>query len=121
MIIVLGDILPDVSLRIPSFPVRAGSLWRAEYFELGPGGATNVAIMAARLGLPVACLGEVGDDRFGELVLEGLRTGGVDVYGVTITPGAETPVAGVIVDQSGEPAYPGYPGSPQRRALPDSC
>ncbi len=120
MIIVLGDILADVSLRIPAFPVQAGSLLRAEYFELGPGGATNVAIVAARLGLPVACLGEVGDDRFGELVLEGLRTEKVDVSGVVVTSGAETPVAGVIVDQSGEPAYLGYPGSLQLRALPEA-
>ncbi len=120
MIIVLGDILADVSLRIPTFPVQAGSLLRAEYLELGPGGATNVAIMAARLGLPVACLGEVGDDRFGDLVLEGLRSEGVVVSGVVVTPGAETPVAGVVVDQSGEPAYLGYPGTLQLRTLPEA-
>jgi sugar/nucleoside kinase (ribokinase family) len=118
MIIVLGDILADVNLRISSFPVQAGSLLRAEYLELGPGGATNVAIMAARLGLSVACLGEVGQDRFGDLVLAGLRRESVDVSRVIVSAEAETPVAGVIVDQSGEPAYLGYPGSLQLQALP---
>jgi ribokinase len=118
MIVVLGDLIADLSLRIPRFPVKAGDIERAEYMELGPGGATNVAIAAARLGLEVRCLGEVGHDRFGRVVLEGLEREGVDVTGVLITPQAETPVAGVVVDAQGEPAYLGYAGSLRMRRFP---
>ncbi len=110
-IIVLGDLIADFNLRIPSFPVQAGDITRADYLSLGPGGAANVAITAARLGLPVACLAEIGDDRFGRIILEGLAREGIDTSGVILTTGAETPVAGVVVDNQGEPAYLGYRGS----------
>lgn len=110
MIVVLGDLIADFSLRIPAFPVQAGDLTRADYLGLGPGGATNVAIMAARLGLDVSCLGEVGEDRFGRVVLEGLHQEGIDTSRVVVSAEAETPVAGVIVDSQGEPAYLGYRG-----------
>jgi sugar/nucleoside kinase (ribokinase family) len=119
MIIVLGDLIADLSLHIPNFPVNAGDIQRATYLEIGPGGATNVAITAARLGMDVGCLGEIGSDRFGRVVLEGLEREGVDVSGVRITPGAETPVAGVVVDAQGEPAYLGYGGSLQLKRFPN--
>ena len=47
MILILGDLLADLSLRIESFPVQAGGMQRVSYFELGPGGAANTAIAAA--------------------------------------------------------------------------
>lgn len=119
MVIVIGDMIADFTLRIPAFPIGAGGLQPVEYLALGPGGAGNVAITAARLGLHVACLGEVGSDRFGEIVLEGLRAEGVDVGDVIVSRGGETPVAGVIVDQRGEPAYLGYPGRLVVHALPE--
>lgn len=120
MVIILGDLIADLSLRIPSFPINAQDLPKVSYIELGPGGAANVAISAARFGLEVGCLGEVGDDRFGDIVREGLQREGIDTSGIIVTPGARTPVAGVIVDAQGEPAYLGYPGSLQLRTLPDA-
>jgi len=118
MIIVLGDLLADLSLRIESFPVQAGGMQRVSYFELGPGGAANTAIAAARLGLSVGQLGEIGDDRAGRWILDDLRAEGIDVSGVITSPQAATPVAGVIVDAEGEPAYLGYPGRQYLPSLP---
>jgi sugar/nucleoside kinase (ribokinase family) len=85
--------------------------------EVGPGGACNVAIMAARFGVDVGALGEVGDDGFGLVVREGLRREGVDVANLLVTKEADTPVAGVVVDQASEPGYLGYPGSLRERSL----
>jgi sugar/nucleoside kinase (ribokinase family) len=110
MITILGDLIADFNLRIASFPVQAGALIRADYLSLGPGGASNVAIVAARLGLSVACLGEVGEDRFGQLVVDGLAHEGIDTDLIRRTNASETPVAAVIVDSQGEPAYLGYRG-----------
>jgi sugar/nucleoside kinase (ribokinase family) len=120
MIVVLGDLIADISLRLPRFPVEAGSIHRLSYLELGPGGATNIAIMAARFGLPVSCLGEVGDDPFGEVVVEGLQREGIDVENIVVSPGAETPVAGVVVDVDSEPAYLGHPGNLQLTSMPEA-
>lgn len=117
MIIVLGDMIADLNMQIPSSPIQAGECHRATYFELGPGGATNVAIMAARLGLSVGCVGEVGNDYFGKIILEGLELEGIDTTELVVTNQAETPVAGVVVDANGEPAYLGYRGSLQIKSF----
>lgn len=111
MIQILGDLIADISMRLPAFPVKARDIHRLSYLEVGPGGACNVAIMVARFGLPVACMGEIGDDSFGLVVREGLKREGIDIQNLIISPGAKTPVAGVVVDQASEPAYLGHPGS----------
>ena len=117
MITVLGDLIADFSLRIPAFPVQAGDMTHVNYMELGPGGATNVAIMLRRFGEQVACLGEIGGDEFGEIVREGLQQEGVDTSAIVVTAEGETPVAGVVVDKAGEPAYLGYRGQLAIRSL----
>jgi sugar/nucleoside kinase (ribokinase family) len=118
MILILGDLLADLSLRIESFPVQAGGMQRVSYFELGPGGAANTAIAAVRLGLDVGQLGEIGDDRAGRWILEDLKAESIDVSGVIAGGQSTTPVAGVIVDAHGEPAYLGYPGRQYLPSLP---
>jgi ribokinase len=110
VIVVLGDLLLDLSLRIAAFPVHAEDMQLVEAIELGPGGATNVAIVASRLGLHVGCMGEVGDDLFGRVLLEDLRQEAIDATLVHVNLAGRTPVAGVLVDPLGEPAYLGYPG-----------
>lgn len=115
---ILSDLIADIGMRLSEFPVRAKDIHRLSYMEVGPGGACNVAIMAARFGLPVGCIGEVGDDDFGRLVRTGLEREGVNSTHLQVTPGARTPVAGVIVDWAGEPAYLGYPGDLHIRQWP---
>jgi sugar/nucleoside kinase (ribokinase family) len=120
MVIILGDILADYAIRVEELAIQPKDLQRVSYLALGPGGACNVAIMAAHLGLNVAALGEVGRDLFGEIVLEGLAAEGVDVSGVIVTPNARTPVANVLVDERGEPAYLGFPGDLTVMSLPEA-
>jgi 5-dehydro-2-deoxygluconokinase len=119
-VIVLCDLIADLALHIESFPVDATDLKKLAYVELGPGGACNIAIMARRFGLPVACLGEVGEDRFGAAVLHGLVIERVDATGVVVSPDVRTPVAGVLVDARAEPAYLGYPGTLRLSAVPET-
>lgn len=119
MITILGDLIADFNLRISDFPVQAGDLMRAEYLGLVPGGSCNVAIVAARLGLNLTALGEVGNDRFGRIVRDGLGLEGVNTQAVVVNDSAETPVAGVLVDRRAEPAYLGYPGQLTVKELTD--
>ncbi len=119
-VIVLCDLIADLALHIEAFPVVATDLQKLTYIEVGPGGACNTAIMVRRFGRPVACLGEVGNDQFGEAVLRGLRTERVDVSGVVVDPEVRTPVAGVLVDPRAEPAYLGYPGTLRLSAAPEA-
>ncbi len=116
-VVVIADLIADLAMHIPAFPVQATDLTRVTYLQLGPGGSCNTAIMAARLGLPVMCLGELGYDAFGEAVLEGLQSEGIDCGQVLVSPAVRTPVAGVVVDVRGEPAYLGYRGELRTRNL----
>ena len=119
-VVVIADLIADLAMHIPAFPVQATDLTGVTYLQLGPGGACNTAIMAARLGLPVMCLGELGYDAFGEAVLEGLQGEGIDCGHIVVSPAVRTPVAGVIVDRGGEPAYLGYRGELRIRTLPEA-
>lgn len=117
MIVVLGDLLADLTMHIPEFPVRAGGMLPVQFLDLGPGGACNVAIMGARFGLQVGCLGELGQDHFGDVVAEGLQAEGIDTSAIVRTEEGATPLAGVLVDEGGEPAYLGFAGRLQLRQL----
>ena len=66
------------------------------------------------------CLGELGYDTFGEAVLGGLQSEGIDCGQIVVSPSVRTPVAGVVVDSAGEPAYLGYRGELRLSALPES-
>jgi 2-dehydro-3-deoxygluconokinase len=85
MIVTVGEVLAVMDAA-DSGPVR-----HAASFRLTVAGAeSNVAIGAARLGVPVAYAGRVGDDEFGRLVIGTLRGEGVDVSGVVIDAAAPT-------------------------------
>ena len=50
-------------------------------FTANPGGApANVLVMAAKAGCRVAFIGKVGEDQFGNLLMETLRDNGVDTH-----------------------------------------
>lgn len=110
MVYVLNNLIADMSARIDAFPVQAADLQGIAALALGPGGACNVAIVAARLGLAVGCLGELGADAFGRVVLDGLRREGVATDAIQVTADGRTPVAVVLVDAASEPGYLGFPG-----------
>lgn len=117
MITVLGDLLADLALHFPSFPVEAKGMQPVRFLDLGPGGAGNVAIMSARFGLEVRCLGELGQDRFGDIVVEGLQAEGIETAAILRSEESVTPLAAVLVDAEGEPAYLGFPGRLQLTKL----
>lgn len=72
------------------FNLEPGPLRHANHLDLSIGGAeSNVAIGAARLGIPAAWVGRVGDDEFGQLVVNKLRAEGIDVH-VHIDAGGPT-------------------------------
>ncbi len=120
MVFTLGNLIVDILMYIEAFPVEAQALQGVSQVAVGPGGACNVAIMAARFGVPVGSLGEVGNDYFGEIVRIGLAKEGVSTTYVAINHDGPTPVAGVLVDPQGEPGYLGYPGKQTVQALPQS-
>ena len=41
MIQILGDLIADISMRLPQFPVQAKDIHRLSYLEVGPGKALS--------------------------------------------------------------------------------
>lgn len=73
-LVTMGETLVSLSSLQPR-PLR-----HAQQLDLSIGGAeSNVAIGAARLGIPTAWIGRVGDDEFGRLIVNKLRGEGLDV------------------------------------------
>lgn len=118
MILILNNLIADLNQRLEAFPVQAQDLKPVGQLDIGPGGACNVAIMAARFGLSVGALGEWGDDLFGQMVRAGLEREGIATHLVVVSAESRTPVAGVLVDAASEPAYLGFPGVLTLQAMP---
>ena len=100
--VVVGSTNVDHVLTVSALP-RPGetALATASRREAGGKGA-NQAVALARLGADVALVSAVGDDEPGRWSLEQLEHDGVDVSGVTITPGTATGTAFVLLDAQAE-------------------
>ncbi len=74
------------------FPAELGRrLVDVSAFRPVPGGApANVAVAARRLGAASAFIGKVGDDAFGQLLIDTLCADGVETRGMRVDPAART-------------------------------
>jgi len=101
-IIVVGSINMDLVVRAPRHPLPGETLLGSD-FQTFPGGkGANQAVAAARLGAEVKMVGRVGQDAFGDQLLSGMRSDGVDVSEVHYLPGQATGVALITLDQGGQ-------------------
>lgn len=104
VILVVGSINMDLVVRGPHMP-DPGETVLGSSFRTFPGGkGANQAVGIARLGGKCRMIGKVGKDAFGEQLLAGLRTEGVDCDAIEATEDTSTGVAMIIVDASGENA-----------------
>ena len=82
---------------------RTGAFETFPPFVPAPGGApANVAVALARLGVPVAFIGRVGDDPFGHAILASFRAAGVDTSAARVTREADTALAFATFPTEGE-------------------
>ena len=78
-------------------------------FAAIPGGApANVAVAVSKLGGEAAFVGCVGDDLYGRLLRDTLIRYGVSVDGMQVTKRANTTLAIVMVDPTGERSFSFY-------------
>jgi len=103
-VVCLGELLIDF---VPT--VTGTSLIDAPAFKKAPGGApANVAVGLARLGVPSAFMGKVGDDPFGHFLAQTLADGGVDTRPLRFTGQARTALAFVSLRADGEREFMFY-------------
>ena len=100
-ILVVGSMMIDQITYCERVPDEGETLV-AHRYEQGFGGkGANQAVMAARLGAPVALVGCVGDDDLGRATVANLEANEIDASGVTTVEGVATGVAPIWVDGSG--------------------
>ncbi len=91
-IITIGDMCVDIILSgddvVPEFG-QVEKLVDDYYLEMG-GSANIFACQAAKLGMRVGILGKVGDDLFGQIIIQKLEESGVDVQHVIVDPTIKT-------------------------------
>jgi sugar/nucleoside kinase (ribokinase family) len=102
-LLVIGDIAWDVLLR-PAGELVWGSDVYGHVDLMAGGSAANVAVWARRLGALVTLVGQVGDDRFGDLMRTHLEAERI-ADAVRIVPGGQTMRIGVLVRPDGEHAF----------------
>jgi sulfofructose kinase len=102
LVLCAGMAVLDFMFRVERFPTPSTKAMAREFFLTGGGNAANAAIAITRLGGRARFCGPVGDDEFGQRVLDGLIKEGVDIGGTERVKGAATSVSGIFVDPAGE-------------------
>lgn len=110
-VVVVGSINMDLIACVTKLPQQGQTVPGKELLELPGGKGANQAVAAARLGARVTFIGRVGDDDFGNRLLDGLRREGIDTTYVTATQHCSSGVAIVCVDDQGENSIVVIPGA----------
>lgn len=101
-ILVIGSLNIDFVVNVPEMP-RVGETLLAEEFTLIPGGkGANQACAAAKLGGEVTMLGAVGDDMYGDLLVQSLQNAGVCVDHLQHLDQVSTGIALISVNREGD-------------------
>lgn len=112
-VLVVGEINVDLILQgFHEFPTL-GKEVLVDDFTMVLGSASAICAMGlARLGMPVAFLGRVGDDPWGRFCLDAMKARGIDLTRVVCDPALKTGVT-VAITSPAERALISYLGSIQ--------
>ncbi len=101
-IAVIGSLNIDLVVRAARVP-QPGETIAGKSFNMIPGGkGANQAVAASRAGGKVFMFGCVGDDPFGQVMVDALGESGVNTKNIHIIPQESTGTAIIIVEDSGE-------------------
>ncbi len=102
-IAVIGSLNMDLIVRVPRIPKPGETILGADDLLMIPGGkGANQAYASAKLGAEVAMIGRVGDDTFGEQLINSLKKAGVDTQHITHDTDASTGIALIVVEEGGQ-------------------
>ena len=110
-VFVLGSINQDFVLKVERRPNPGETVTGAELATHNGGKGANQAAAAALLGASVTFLGRVGDDGFGEPLVQALGEKGIDTRLVERASGRSTGAAFITVTPDGENAITVAPGA----------
>lgn len=98
--------LIDLTVQIEdTLPVEAGQTKPVSSMAPEPGGGANIVFMATRLGLDIVQVGTVGQDPYGNYLIEKYGQEGTETRYLEQVPDFETQVAICVNDASGKHAF----------------
>lgn len=99
----VGNVIVDLTLRIPALPERGGDVLARDTGST-PGGAFNTLAAAARQGLACAYGGGHGTGPFGDRVRSALEAEGIEVL-LDLSTDADTGFDIALIDDDGERTF----------------
>ena len=96
-VVCVGLATLDTILAVPRHPGVDDRVVASELAVAGGGPAATAAVTLARLGVPTAFVGAVGDDPIGDSIRTGLEKEGVDVSELAVVRGARSPQSSILV------------------------
>src|SRR3954454_19737246 len=121
-IVVIGSINMDLVCRTAQMPRPGETILGSDFVTIPGGKGANQAVAAAKLvrdGTEVHLVGRVGEDDFGQRLLNGLAQHKVNTDHVTITEGLASGIAMIVVDRKGENSIVVAPGANSRLTARD--
>src|SRR3712207_6493390 len=115
----MGSINQDFVLKVERRPKPGETVTNAQLSKGNGGKGANQAAAAALLGASVAFLGRVGDDGFGEPLIEALADKGVDTGLIEASPSSSTGTAFITLTPDGENAITVAPGANRSLSVED--
>jgi ribokinase/sulfofructose kinase len=101
----------DLVLKVDYLPGDDDKVMGSMVGWMAGGPTANSACAASRLGLRVAALAMIGDDRTGRIILDSYAEFGVDTALVELVPDLTSPFTVILIPPNGEKAIVVVPGS----------
>ncbi len=103
---VIGNLNVDLIIRnVPRMPVWGQEVYGKSYVLVSSGQVGYLAFALRGLEVPVAVIGNVGEDIYGDQIKADLRRTEVDIDGVIVTKGGRSGITVAMVRADGERAF----------------
>ena len=98
-ILVVGSFVMDLIVTTPRFPAKGETVLGSRYTTASGGKGANQAVQSARSGAEVTMVGKVGQDAFGDAMLQSVGSSGVNVERVIRSETEPSAVGNVQIEE----------------------
>jgi ribokinase len=102
MVTVVGSFNMDLFIEAPRFPAPGEAILGKNFRRACGGKGANQAYAVARMGMPAAIIGAVGQDAFGDEMVANLVEAGVSTGGVARRTDVASGTAMIVLDATGQ-------------------
>lgn len=102
----IGNFNIDLIIRnVPQLPLWGQEVAGDNYMQVSSGQAGYTSFALRALGVPTKTIGYLGDDLYGQQILNDLIQKGIDITGIEIVSGQRTAITVAVVRPDGERAF----------------